>query len=128
MNAEQELFGLYEQWHALTLEEGEALHSGNWWQVAECQQAKRLLQDKVAAASEHLKTEATPDQLAGVEGALRERVAELIQLERNNSEILARQKRTREAERAELGRANQNLRTVGRAYQTSSGAGWESYS
>jgi hypothetical protein len=130
MSAHSYLLGLYQEWRSWSEMEGAAIQSAAWNRVDECQGAKLQLQPRIVAASETLHTElaAARQPYSAYEPQLRGIVAELIALERRNSEWLAEQRKHAQAEADSLSRTGGHLRQVRRAYAPSRESAWHSYS
>ena len=105
MTTETELLDLFEAWRSLATEEGNAISRGDWVTVAQCQNEKRLMQDRLAQA-EIRTCEANGAEAAA---AFSERVREVVQ------ELAAREKErlsAAAARRREAGEGNARLRVL----------------
>ena|SRR3954470_15175884 len=105
MTTETELLDLFEAWRSLATEEGKAMSRGDWVTVAQCQNEKRLMQDRLAQA------EIRACEANGAEAAVAfsERVREVVQ------ELAAREKErlsAAAARRREAGEGNTRSRVL----------------
>jgi hypothetical protein len=130
MNARTELFATYAEWRRWTDLEGQAIQAANWGRVQECQCAKQRLQPRIIRGTERARQECARLGLpcADLEREVRGVVGELIQLETHNGQVVALQRQTAEAERAELDRSSHNLRRVHQSYGGPRAPGWTSFS
>ncbi len=130
MRARDLLAALYEDWRRLSEDEGQAISQGAWDLVDRCQTAKFELQARIIAASDRLQAEwaESPDRRAAEEPHFRQLVEQLICLESRNSERLASQRRTAEADRQALDKSTRSLRDIQRLYGGPRGPSWNSYS
>jgi hypothetical protein len=105
MNTETELLDLFEAWRSLAAEEGSAILRGDWLTVAQCQNEKRLMQDRLAQA-EIRAIEANGEGAAAVfSGRVREVVQELATREKASLSAAA-------ARRREAGEGNARSRVL----------------
>ena len=130
MNANRDLQHSYREWRRLAEAEGEAIRSGNWMLVFDCQNALRQLQPRIirqteAARSQWAALDLDPEEM---ENDLHEVVRSLIEVEsRNNSLIDARRCMAQE-ELAKLEMASLSLRRIQRSYVPATLAAWNSFS
>ena len=130
MNCQETVNALYEDWRILSESEGSAIASSDWDRVAQCQEAKQQLQDRLIVATEALQKEAVAQgqNPKRTERGLRPIVERLIQLELRNQELLASRRQAVASEKAELEKTDRNLRQVQHAYGTPRDVAWQSYS
>ncbi len=121
MTSGEELHALYEQWRQLTRSEGDAIRVAAWPQVEHCQQAKAQLQPRISEVAARL-------DAAEHEKEFRPVVEELIQLEKQNREVLQAQRQVARHQKDELDQASRNLRQIHRGYVPLAPAHWQSYS
>lgn len=130
MSAWNDLHEYYRQWRALTLEEGEAIQLGVWAKVDGCQTAKYKLQGSIQQTVDLIRSElaAKGEGTGAYDLEFRAIVAELVSLEKRNSEWLADQKLKTQLALNELTASSRNLRGVRSAYGPPRQAVWQSYS
>lgn len=117
MNPEHALRDSYREWQRLAEIEGDAIRSRNWSLVADCQNALRELQPKILR-----QTEAAP------RNACRDLVAELLELEQRNQELLEQCRQAASTQRTQLEHTRANLRRIQRSYAPAPRAAWVSFS
>ncbi len=107
-----------------------AILAGDWMAVAKCQDAKRQCQPQIIRLTEAAQQEwmGLGFDWAEVQRDVNAVVGMLMGLETRNSELLADQRRTAEAELADLDGARRNLQRVQRSYALERPAAWHSYS
>jgi hypothetical protein len=130
MNAIVDLTHALAEWRRLTDLEKEAILSDNWHGVLEPQSRKAQLQAEIhrmlASAGG---TPFTQEHVAGdLEGRFNSAVSELMALEKRNGDLLAAKHKRRQAEAESLALTQLSLQGVRRAYGSSRGPHWESYS
>ena len=130
MSARDHLFSLYEQWRRLSLAESEGIQRADWAEVTRCQNAKSALQARIIVATDALKAEQSglhcdPRE---TESSIRTVVSRLMELESQNSGLLAQQRVRAEGEQAGANQTAQNLRQLSRAYGQPHQTGWQNYS
>ncbi len=130
MSAWKELHEYYRQWRTLTLEEGEAIRLGVWTKVNGCQTAKYKLQAPIQQTVDLIQRElaAKGEGTGAYDLEFRGIVAELVSLEKRNSEWLADQKLKAQMALNDLTTSSRNLRSVRNAYGAPRQAAWQSYS
>jgi hypothetical protein len=130
MNVTAEVGFALAEWRRLTELEREAILSDNWQEVTEQQSRKTQLQAELgrllALAC------ATPFPQAhtfrAIDGKFDSAVSELMALERQNGDVLAAKRKCRQAELKRLVMTLRDLQGVRRAYGSSRGSLWQSYS
>ncbi len=131
-NAHQLLVELYAEWRRLTDLEGTAIDHDEWPSVARQQQLKQELRDQIVHTTEqwHLEWAATETETASVrfEREFRPIVADLIQRETRNHELICQRRHRVQSELASLNQSSARLRGIHRAYATDAGSRWQSYS
>ncbi len=125
MNTRKDLLAAYAVWRRWTEAEAGAIASANWPLLAECQRAKRMLQPTILQLSQ---AAAGPAGVAETPEEIRAVLAELIALEKANSEALAAQRAGFQGRQAELSAAERNLARMQRSYRQPLSSAWESYS
>lgn len=125
-----DLGALFQDWRETTRAEGEAIANGRWADVAEHQQHKRDLQQKIVATTDAWQRTwtKTGETQADYERQFRPMLCELIALEAKNASLLERMRSEAEAERNRLDHTVKNLRGVQRAYGHGNNSHWVSYS
>ena len=121
MTPTEELRALYEQWRALTEEEGAALENRDWTRLTQSQTGKARLQPRIANVSRQLEP-------AIHEREFRSMVEHLIELERRNQALLQNLQRHAQDEQQELDRSRRHLRQLHQSYVPPARAHWQSYS
>jgi hypothetical protein len=117
MNPEDALSDLYREWRRLAEIEGEAIRNRDWGLVSDCQKALGELQPRIVRQSE-----AAPKQ------ACQAMVAELLELEQRNNELLAQCRQAAFIRRTQLDQTRANLRRIQRSYASTPQAGWVTFS
>ena len=130
MSDSSQLRKLYEQWRALTEQEGRAIRAADWPRVEEFQSEKHRLQAQIQTAGDELDKAVRPAgaNRAAVEREFRAFVEDLIARERENDLALAAQRQITEEHKAELHQASRQLRQVHQAYAPGRPPLWQSYS
>ncbi len=121
MSAIQELSELFQQWRRLTEEEGGAIAAGSWSQVEQYQSAKARLQPRISEISQRLDSQAHDRHFRSV-------VDELMQLERQNAELIQQKRSVAEEQEHTLDRSQRNLRQIHKSYIPPARTHWQSYS
>lgn len=129
MNA-REMERLFEEWRQLTAAEGLAISSDDWASVQHHQEHKKLLQERLTSAKKAWRClwPGTNETDADFERQFQPILSELISMETANSHLIAERRERAQLESNECDRAAGNLRDLNRAYGTSSGGHWISYS
>lgn len=130
MSAYRDLEADYQEWRQLAEAEGEAIRTGDWIQVCNCQNALQFLQPRIiqhtVAAQEECA--ATHGNATEQEEGVRALVRPLIDLERRNATLLDERLRSAEAELGKFKLATQNLRRIQSRYAPAQTAAWSSFS
>ena len=130
MSPDLQLQDTYREWRRLAQAEGDAIRSGNWSLVADCQKAMRELQPlilRLSAASREELTGDGPDREKR-EKSLSDLITEVFEIESCNSTLLQNLQETARAETENLERAGRLLRQVHERYVPSRPAAWISFS
>ena len=124
------LVAYYEQWHTLTLAEGDAIASGQWHQVEQLQETKRQLRHFIEGATRELRAECVTHgaNAQEIEDEFRPLLQKLIALESRNGQALAAQYRQAREQAEGLEAASHKLRQLKHAYAPQPEALWQSYS
>jgi hypothetical protein len=130
MSADNRLQDAYKEWRRLVETEGEAIRSGNWLLVADCQTALQRLQPQILA---HIQDAQEEWARLGLDRAAREQgfrsvVTELIEIERRNNASLNAVRETALAQFAQLEQNGRTLRQVQRSYAPAPSSAWSSLS
>ncbi|HWH71105.1 MAG TPA: hypothetical protein VNT26_17085 [Candidatus Sulfotelmatobacter sp.] len=130
MSAETQLGAALDQWHRLAREESEAIQAHNWNGLAACQEALSELQPRITCWLQKTRAEWTGLGLEATvrEDALKARVSELLEMEKQNNALLQDARRTVQAR---LGQSQQTTRTLHRlrsSYAPVPPAAWTSFS
>jgi hypothetical protein len=134
MNAEahQLLIALYAEWRRLSDLEGNAIGNDEWTDVARQQQLKQELRDRIVQTTERWRREWTDTEAETVnvrfEREFRPIVAELIERESRNHELICQRRRHMQSELSSLNQSSARLRGLHRAYACDTGNRWQSYS
>jgi hypothetical protein len=114
----------------LTDLEREAILGDDWPGLAEQQTRKAQLQAEIQSALKlaHATPSAQGQGSLSLERAFEPVVGELMALERRNGELLAEKRTRRQGEADRLAGTLHDLHGVRRAYGSSQGARWQSYS
>jgi hypothetical protein len=118
------------EWRRLTDLEGEAILGDNWRGVAEQQARKAQLQGEIQRALALVRaiSSAQARDSREVERQFDSTVGELMALERRNAKLLVAKRNRPQPEAARLAQTLHDLQGVRRAYGTSRGPHWQSYS
>jgi hypothetical protein len=130
MSAHSRLLNLYHEWRTWTDAEAEAIRGAAWSRVAECQEAKHRLQERILLATDDWRVEARAqgERHREVDPEVRRIVDELIRLEMRNSELVDQHKRSTKRQQQELELSTTRLRRLQRAYAPNRLALWQQYS
>jgi hypothetical protein len=130
MHATADVTRALAEWRRLTDLEGEAIINDDWPGVAEHQSRKEQLQTEIQRARALVRA-APSDQVHSsreVERRFGSAANELIALERRNADLIADKRKRWLAELERLSRSLHDLQGVKRAYGSSRGPHWQSYS
>ena len=129
MDPHPTLAALLDQWRGLTEAEARGIASGNWPEVARCQEAKQRLQAFITPAADAL---ACQDKNFGpappADGSLRQSLDRLIAHEQRNLQAVAAQLQAARSQKDALDRTWHNLHRMRCAYVPRRAQGWQSYS
>jgi hypothetical protein len=130
MDAPVDLAHALAEWRRLTHLEGEAILSDNWHGIAEHQARKAQLEGDIQQALALSRTRASSSARTSreMEAEVQAAVGELITLEGRNADLLAAKRHRRQAESERLALTLRDLHGVRRAYGSSRGPHWQSYS
>jgi hypothetical protein len=126
----QDLPLAYAEWRRLADAEGQAIRSGNWTLVAECQDALAALRSRIdrithsVAAWRSNPTGSSPQAGSDLRGS----VLELIELQRRNLSSLEERRRRLSQHVENLTSAGRKLRSIQRSYSSPATGGFSSYS
>ena len=132
-NAHQLLVELYAEWRRLSDLEGAAIGADEWPSVARQQQLKQEIRDQIVQTTEqwHVEWAATETETSAsvrFEQEFRPIVADLIQRETRNHEMICERKHRVQSDLTALRQSSTRLRGIQRAYATAAGSRWQSYS
>lgn len=130
MNIATDLLNVLAEWRRLTEREAQAILSDDWKNVAEQQQRKVQLREKINRARELVDPARVTGETAGDgdEGTLNAVVTELVALETRNRDVLSVKRQGWQAEFERVNEVVRNLRSVRRTYGGSHSHRWHSYS
>jgi hypothetical protein len=127
MSARNSLLEWLEEWREWTLAEREAIKAQCWPSVRKCQQAKAQLQAALSGASV-LPTYPKGETEATAAKPLQNLLKEVVALEEQNRDQLARHKAEVQARTADLAQSARNLRRVRQSYAGRTDGFWQTYS
>jgi hypothetical protein len=113
MNPRQQIAAILKQWLEMTLEESQAIQSGDIFTLREIQKSKEKLREPLGEAVTLWRRESPEEAHAQ---PFREEVNHLLALETRHSELLAARKRNAHEKKALLEQALFNLRRVRSSY------------
>ncbi|MEY2411156.1 MAG: hypothetical protein QOF48_3826 [Verrucomicrobiota bacterium] len=120
----------FEQWRALTEQEGRGIRAADWTRVAACQEEKSRLQTAIGMARQELAQTLPPAGPART--AMHRELDALLESlaihERENAQTLGAQLEIADQQRTELHQASRQLRQVNQAYAPGRQPLWQSYS
>lgn len=130
MSAETHLRDAYQQWRQLAESEGDAIQSGNWLQVCECQNSLGKLQPRIIRLTGEAQQEWARQgaDRAAKENDFRSVIRSLIELEQRNNSLLDDQRRAVQKELDALSQGGSTLRRIQRSYAPATVTGWHSFS
>ena len=112
------------EWRRLAEAEGQAIRSGNWPFVANCQAALATLRAKI----DELTISARSTDSCPARAPHRSSVLELIELQRRNLAALQQRREKLSSHIESLARSGRNLRGIQRSYAPAGPGAWSSYS
>ena len=118
MNAEHELLNAYREWHRLARAETKAIRTHNWDLLADCHLAISDFQSLISRLSLEARVEWVK---AGLDISAKERhvqvfVHELVELTRQNQQLLQQIKDDTAHKLDDLGEAGRRIKKIQRAY------------
>jgi len=130
MNAETALAEAYQEWRRLAETEGDAIRTGNWGLLAASQRALEHLRERITSLTVDTKQEWVRfgADISAKERKFREVIAELLQLERQNSTLLTAVRESVKSRLDVLEQTGRNLRKIHRSYVPQRQAVWTSFS
>jgi hypothetical protein len=130
MSADRDLQHSYREWKRLAEAEGEAIRSGNWMLVFDCQNVLRQLQPRIVRQTEAAHREWTTLGLNAevMENNLNAVIHSLIELECRNRSLIDARQRLAQEELAKLELASLTLRRIQRSYTPANASRWISFS
>jgi hypothetical protein len=130
MSAENQLQDAYREWRRLAETEGDAIRNRNWPLVSDCQNALEQLQPQIVRFTQQAQEEWTRlgADRAGQEKSFRAMVAELIEIESRNKELLDQVRHEAQSRFGQLSQASHTLRQVQRSYAPAQPTAWTSFS
>lgn len=112
------------EWRRLAEAEGQAIRSGNWPFVADCQAALARLRARIDELTINARsTDSCPARVPH-----RSTVLELIELQRRNLAALQQRREKLSSHIESLARSGRNLRGIQRSYAPAGPGAWSSYS
>ncbi len=128
LESEDRLLALYRRWEELTHRERESILAEAWGNLQTFQAEKYKLQNQIIQVTDRI------ERPFDESGPLREYwrnlrcvIAELIQLETRNGELVDSRKRSAQAELLELESSSKTLKRLHRSYASKGGENWTSY-
>jgi hypothetical protein len=130
MSAEKALFDAYREWARLAKAENRAIHRRDWNFVLECQQLLQNIQALITrlTGEAHEEWEKSGVNSEPKKTRLRNVVAGLIELARENQKSLDSARETALLKGRELEAAGRNLKRLHNSYASVQPAGWVSFS
>jgi flagellar biosynthesis regulator FlaF len=130
MNAETALTEAYQEWRRLAETEGDAIRSCNWGLLAASQRALEHLRDRITALTVTAKKEWVQfgADITSRENKFRAIIADLMQLERQNSTLLTAIRQGVKTQLDKLDQSGRNLKRVHRSYAPARSPVWTSFS
>jgi len=118
MSAEGELLRAYHQWRRLVFTETKAIQTRNWPLLSDCHLAIRDYQTLVTTLTQETRAEwrKAGGEVAAREQNLRSLVAELVELTRQNHELLQALTAAARKRLDQIGTAGHHLRQIRRSY------------
>jgi len=130
MSADHDLQTSYREWKRLAEAEGEAIRSGNWMLVFDCQNVLRQLQPRILRQTEaaHREWKNLGLDTGLMENNLNAVIHSLIELECRNRSLIDARQRLAQEELAKLEQASLTLRRIQRSYTPANASRWVSFS
>jgi len=130
MNAETALVEAYQEWRRLAETEGDAVRTANWGLLAASQRALGHLRDRITTLTADTRREWAQfgSDVSAKEKNFRAIISELLQLERQNSTLLAGMQKNVKSHIDKLDQTGRNLRRIQRSYAPARQAAWTSFS
>lgn len=130
MSADSDLQNAYHDWQRLAEAEGDAIRAGNWTRVSDSQSALEQLQPRISRCTELVREEWARLGLdrAEKEGAMRNIVKPLIELQRRNQALLDVHRRDAREKMGQLEEVGRTLLRIKRTYAPARPAAWTSFS
>jgi hypothetical protein len=130
MSAEQALFDAYREWRRLAKAESKAISLKDWNLLAECQNLLQNIQPVITRLTQeaHDEWEKSGADLEAKKAKLRETVAGLIGLARENQLSLRVARELMLAKGRQLAEAGRNLKRLQHSYAPARPSGWMSFS
>ena len=130
MSAEQALFDAYREWRRLAKAESKAISLKDWNLLAECQNLLQNIQPVITRLTQeaHDEWEKSGADLEAKKAKLRETVAGLIGLARENQLSLRVARELVLAKGRQLAEAGRNLKRLQHSYAPARSSGWVSFS
>ena len=118
MNSDRDLQHSYQEWRRLAEAEGEAIRTGNWMLVFDCQNALRQLQPRIIRQTEAARREWAALGLdpGAMECEMDSMIHALIELENRNNSLINTRRYLAQEELAKLEQASLTLRRIQRSY------------
>lgn len=125
-----DLLRLYESWRVLAEEEGVAIRSGDWQGVAMRQGLKEALQDEILISAGKVETvwRQNPGRESADRARLQVKLQGLLDVERDNSRGIDRQRAAGLVRQEELNKVTRTLRSVHQHYGSGRSSAWQAYS
>ena len=125
---EQQLLALYQEWRELTHRERESILAQAWVNVQSYQTQKYHLQDKIVRATDSLQRRfGDSGLLQEFWNRVRRLVAELVQLEAKNGELIGEHKDRVQSELIAFDQAQRSVSRLNRSRSPQGAASWSSY-
>ena len=120
----------YAEWRRLAEAEGQAIRTGNWTLMHDCQEAVAALRKRIDSlnGSDAAEAKHSTGRLEPARPDLRGTILDLIELQRKNLSALDERRRRLTEHVETLARASRNLREIQRSYCTPAAGVFSSYS
>ena len=124
-----ELQNAFREWHRLARAEGDAIRTGNWSLVTNCQNALQELQPRILRCMEEARLEsARPGADSHGNDGIRTLITELLEIENQNNALLSTMRGTLQAQLGQLEQSGHTLRQIQRSYAPARPPVWSSFS